>query len=190
MRVYRGGILCPYPRMYILAYYTHVSKSPKMRVYRGGILCLYLRYVYPWILSPRPQVSKDESVYGWYIVSLSPYVYPWVLSPRPQVSKNESVWVVVYCVPISVCISVAAVPTSPGPQKWECIGAVYCVSISVRLSVGTVPTSPSLQKLRVYCGGILCPYLRMYIRRCCPHVARSPKMRAYRGWITISVCIS
>ena len=54
------------------------------------------------------------------------------------------------------------------------------MSISVCISLGTVPTSP---KMRVYRGGILCPYLRMYIRSCCPHVPRSPKIKVHKGCI-------
>ena len=72
------------------------------------------------------------------------------------------------------------VPTSSSLQKWECIGVVYCFPISVCISLRTVPKSP---KMRVYRGGILCPYLRMYILGYCPHVSKSPKMRVYRGGI-------
>ena len=120
----------------------------------------------------------------------------------------------VYCVPISVCLSVLTVPTSPSLQKWECTGwyivsylrmyilgycphvskspkmrvysVIYCVPISVCISVRTVPDVPNSPKKRVYRGGVLCPYLRMYIRRYCPHVPKSPKWEC----IGVEYCVS
>ena len=85
MRVYR---VVYYVSISVSISVGTVPTSPSLHKWEciEVVYCVPISVCIFFVLSPRPQVSKIECT-GWYTVPRSLYVYPWLLSPRLQVSK-------------------------------------------------------------------------------------------------------